>query len=67
MKGPIMPELIIQVNQEGMKAIQELADVALKVNGMKALQGIIQILSATKLIPPQNVSDAAKDNPAEGV
>ena len=44
--------MIINVDEEGGKAIQGLCDIALKVAGLKNLQGVTNVLSSVKPIPP---------------
>ena len=47
--------MIIKTDQEGMEAIKQLCDIALKVNGLSILQGILGILNVTSLIEDETV------------
>lgn len=42
--------MIIKADQEGTAVIQQLCDVALKVDGLKAMQGIANILQKIEKI-----------------
>ena len=42
--------MIINVDEKGMEAIQQLTDIALKFGGNKNLQGVNKILSSIKFI-----------------
>jgi hypothetical protein len=60
-KNPTVPEPnkelpqvpVIQVNEAGRRLINKLCDIALKVEGVKNLQGVNLTLSCTKLIPSE--------------
>ena len=61
-----MEKMIIQVNDEGKKAIDSLCDIALKVAGLQNLNKVIQILQSLKPIPPQS-AEPVPEKPAEFV
>ena len=69
-----MEKMIIQVNDEGKKAIEGLCDIALKVAGLQNLNKVIQILQTLRPIPPQSAEPVPEkpaefvehNNPAEG-
>lgn len=42
--------MILKVDKDGAIAVEQLCDVALKLNGMKAFEKITEIIRSTKII-----------------
>lgn len=49
--------MIIQVDQEGNRAIQQLCDIALKSAGMKNLNPVNMILRSVKVLPAPEIEE----------
>jgi hypothetical protein len=62
--------MVIRVDAEGNKAIQQLCDVALRTGGMNNFGGVVQILNAVLVEgndgTPGNVDDPGRSGPAGG-
>jgi hypothetical protein len=62
--------MVIRVDAEGNKAIQQLCDVALRTGGMNNFGGVVQILNAVLVEgndgTPGNVDDPGRPGPAGG-
>ncbi len=52
--------MIIEVDNQGMEAVKQLCDLALKSKGLEVIEGIVAVLNTTKLI----VKDDADKVPA---
>lgn len=47
--------MLLMVDDEGRKALNQLVDIALKQGGLNNLQGVIEILKAAQDIKPEPV------------
>lgn len=56
--------MLIFVDEEGMKVVEALCDIALKTSGMKARTQINAVLANTRILPAQPPS-AVKEAPEE--
>ena len=59
--------MIIIVDKEGRKAVEEMCDVALKAGGLANLKGIQQVFMALKQLkePEQTPAEDSKDEPKD--
>lgn len=52
--------MVINVDNQGMEAVKQLCDLALKSKGLEVIEGVVLVLNSAKLI----VKDDVKEVPA---